>query len=119
MTTIAISIVHFEAAKNRPVYLPHKENYIDLPALIRMLHEHKFSVRWPASWPRLDRQWPRTWAPIDFSREHKVEQLTVRPVNRPELSRDDEAGVWTKEHHLRTASWRISRPTWKATKRCS
>ena len=38
---------------------------------------------------------------IDFSREHKVEQLTVRPVNRPESSRDDEAGLWTSEHHLR------------------
>jgi len=102
MTTVAVSIVHFEVEKNRPIYLPHREAYIDLPALIRMLHEHKFSVRLACvmahGWidDRRDLQ-----ALIDFSREHKVEQLTVRPVNRPETSRDEESYHWTNEHHLR------------------
>jgi molybdenum cofactor biosynthesis enzyme MoaA len=102
MTTVAVSIVHFEADRNRPIYLPHKETYIDLPALIRLLHDRHFSVRlacvmahgWIDSREQLK-------ALVAFAREHKVEQLTIRPVNKPETSRDSEAFEWTKEHHLR------------------
>ncbi|MBT3219870.1 MAG: radical SAM protein, partial [Proteobacteria bacterium] len=45
LTTIALSVVHFKAEKNRQVYLPHKEQYIDLPALIQYLHDLGLSVR--------------------------------------------------------------------------
>src|SRR3989344_4000508 len=45
MTTIAISIVHYDPEKNREIYLPHKEEYINLPKLIETLHSYKFSVR--------------------------------------------------------------------------
>ena len=38
---------------------------------------------------------------IGFAREHKVEQLTIRPVNKPSTSRELEAFNWTEEHHLR------------------
>ena len=42
---IAISIVHFEAEANRQTYLPHRQAYIDLPALIADLHRFGYVVR--------------------------------------------------------------------------
>jgi molybdenum cofactor biosynthesis enzyme MoaA len=103
MTTIAVSIVHYQPELNRGIYLPYKSAYIDLPALIGLLHEHKFSVRLACVMAHGfidDRHDLQTL--IDFAREHKVEQLTVRPVNRPATSRDAEAYEWTTAHHLRT-----------------
>ena len=102
MTTVAVSIVHYQPEKNRPIYLPYKKAYIDLPALIHMLHAQKLSVRlacvmahgWIDNHHELE-------ALIDFAREHRVEQLTVRPVNRPGKSRDGEAFDWTEANHLR------------------
>src|ERR1700733_442661 len=44
LTTVAISVVHYEAAKNKEVYTPHRPSYIDLPALIQKLHSFGFSV---------------------------------------------------------------------------
>ena len=44
---------------------------------------------------------------IAYARAHRVEQLTVRPVNLPEESRDPAAYAWTREHLL-TARQRTS-----------
>jgi molybdenum cofactor biosynthesis enzyme MoaA len=101
LSTIALSIVHYEAEKNRRVYLPHRERYIDLPDLIGRLHDQGFSVRLSAvlvggfidSPNELGRL-------IDFARETRVEQLTVRPVNQPQRSQDPEAHAWAVEHRL-------------------
>lgn len=102
LTTIAISIVHHKPEKNRPIYLPHRKNYIDLPALIGLLHEHKLSVRLACIMANGLIDNPRELQElIEFAGEQKVEQLTVRPVNRPASSRDEEAYNWTNEHHLR------------------
>jgi hypothetical protein len=38
---------------------------------------------------------------IAFAREHQVEQLTVRPVNKPSNGRNKEAQTWITKHHLR------------------
>lgn len=101
MTTIAISIVHYLPEKNRLVYLPHKKEYIDLPLLIQMLHDHRLSVRLACVMAngfiasREDLQ-----DLVSFAREHQVEQLTIRPVNRPASSRNEEAYNWTSQHYL-------------------
>ncbi len=102
MTTIAVSIVHFLPEKNRVIYLPYKKEYIDLQALIRMLHEHSLSVRLACVMAHgfIDSR-QSLQELIDFAREHEVEQLTLRPVNKPATSRDEEAFGWTNEHHLR------------------
>ena len=102
MTTIAVSVVHHLPEKNRPVYLPYKQEYIDLPALIRLLHGQKLSVRLACIMADGFIDSPESLAGlIDFAREHVVEQLTVRPVNKPSSSREEEAFLWTGEHHLR------------------
>jgi pyruvate-formate lyase-activating enzyme len=91
LTTIAVSVVHYLPEKNRAIYLPHREAYIDLPALIRLLHEGGFSVRLACVMADgfIDgRQSLR--ALIAFAQEHRVEQLTVRPVKKPAKSQREE-----------------------------
>jgi molybdenum cofactor biosynthesis enzyme MoaA len=102
LTTIAVSIAHYQPEKNRLIFLPHKQAYIDLPALIRTLHDRGFSVRLACTLAGgfIDDS-QSLGELIAFAREHRVEQLTVRPVNRPSSSRNEEASAWTAEHHLR------------------
>jgi molybdenum cofactor biosynthesis enzyme MoaA len=101
LTTVAVSIVHFDPERNREVYLPHRKSYMDLPTLIDHLHQHGLSVRLAVTLARGfvdDEQGIADL--ISYAREHQVEQLTVRPVNRPEASRDSHAADWAIEHHL-------------------
>lgn len=102
ITTIALSIVHYLPEKNRIVYSPHRDTYIDLPALIQMLHEQKLSVRLASVMANgfMDSR-QSLQDLIAFAKENQVEQLTIRPVNQPTRSRDDEAGDWTAQHHLK------------------
>jgi molybdenum cofactor biosynthesis enzyme MoaA len=101
LTTVIVSIVHFEPERNREVYLPHRDRYIDLPGLIAGLHDKGLSVRlgcvalggYIDGGERLEEM-------IHFAREHGVEQLTIRPVNAPEDSRDADTFNWTKDHFL-------------------
>ncbi|MBI5065407.1 hypothetical protein HZA97_04155 [Candidatus Woesearchaeota archaeon] len=103
MTTIAISIVHYDAEKNRQIYTPHKKEYMNLPGLINYLHNKGFSVRLACigvsgfidSGSELEKL-------VGFAKEHKVEQLTYRPVHTPEKSENTEVYNWTKENHLTT-----------------
>ncbi len=102
MTTIAISIVHYEPEKNREVYLPYKKEYIDLPELIKKLHEIGLSVRLTCigangfvdSAEKLKNL-------VAFAKTHQVDQLTFTPVNKPVVMSNREAWEWTNEHHLK------------------
>ncbi|MBI2109220.1 MAG: radical SAM protein [Parcubacteria group bacterium] len=101
MTTIAISIVHYDPEKNREVYLPHKKTYIDLAGLIGLLHDYRFSVRLICIGANgfIDST-EKLLALVHFAKEHKVEQLTLTPVNKPENILDKAAWEWTNAHHL-------------------
>lgn len=101
LNTIAISIVHVDAEKNRQIYLPYKKAYIDLPALIKKLHAFKFSVRLTCIMAAgfIDSV-PLVNDLIDFARVNAVEQLTVTPVNKPAETEDPGVWQWTAEHHL-------------------
>jgi molybdenum cofactor biosynthesis enzyme MoaA len=101
LTTIAISVVHYEAEKNRTVYTPHKAEYIDLPALIAKLHSYKFSVRLAVVLVKgyLDSV-EEVEKMVMFAKKHKVEQLTIRPVTKPEESENAAIFKWTSEHHV-------------------
>lgn len=102
LTTIAVSIVHYDAEKNRENYLPYKKQYIDLPELIRSLHSIGYCVRLACILAdgyiddvnKLEHL-------IAFAKQHKVEQLTLRPVNRPEQSKDVAAADWFEHHFLK------------------
>ena len=101
MTTIALSIVHYEPEKNREVYLPHQKTYIDLPRLIDTLHGYGFSVRLIciAANGFIDSS-EKLLRLVSFAKENKVEQLTITPVNKPDNVLDRVAWEWTNAHHL-------------------
>jgi molybdenum cofactor biosynthesis enzyme MoaA len=102
MTTVALSIVHYLPEKNRTIYLPYKKEYIDLPNLVRTLHDHHLSVRLACVMANGFIDSRQSFQElIDFAKEHHVEQLTIRPVKKPSGSRNEEAYNWTNEHHLR------------------
>lgn len=101
MTTIAISIVHYDPDKNREVYLPHKKKYTDLALLIKKLHDLHFSVRLTciAANGFIDSA-EKVKNLVSFAKENRVEQLTITPVNKPETILNKEAWNWTNSHHL-------------------
>lgn len=102
LTIPAISIVHYEPEKNRQIYLPHKKEYIDLPKLVGYLHDVGLSVRLACvaldgfidNAGQLEKL-------IGFAKENRVEQLTVRPVNKPKETRNLQVYDWTAKNHLK------------------
>ena len=101
MTTIAVSIVHFDPEKNRQIYVPHKKSYIDLSGLIKFLHDCDFSVRLTCILcDRFIDSKEKLQTLIKFAQEQGVEQLTVTPVNKPDQTDNTEVWEWTNSHHL-------------------
>lgn len=102
LTTVAVSVVHYDREKNKSIYTP-KGNYIDLPALIARLHQFKFSVRLTTI---LAKGYIDSPAELDnmlaFARANKVEQLTATPVTKPDASENASIFSWTAEHALAT-----------------
>jgi len=103
LTTVALSVSHYLPGKNREIYLPHRDSYIDLPELIRLLHRCEFSVRLTCVMADgyIDNT-EKLAAFIAFAKQHQVEQFTVRPLNHPKTSRNREVFDWTAQHHLKT-----------------
>lgn len=103
LTTIAVSIVHYDPEKNRQIYLPHREEYINLGKLIAKLHEIGFSVRLTciAANGFIDSV-EELKNLVEFARSNKVEQLTLTPVNKPETTESPEVWNWTANHHLKS-----------------
>lgn len=101
MTMIAISIVHYEAEKNRRIYVPHEKTYIDLPRLIQTIHEQGLSVRLSCIMANgfIDNR-KKLQNLINFAKENGVEQLTVTPVGKPDNSVNKKAWNWVNKHHL-------------------
>lgn len=101
LTTIAISIVHYDPSKNKSVYLPYKENYIDLQRVIKRLHDIGFVVRLACIMAKgfIDSD-KKVEKLIKFAKENNVEQLTLRPVNKPDNSESYEKENWTQNHYL-------------------
>ena len=108
LQTIAVSVVHFDREENRKIYLPYKKEYIDLPALFKLLHSYGFTVRLTCIMTR-DRigSLNQVKKMIAFAKENKVEQLTLTPVNKPADFSDDndaekKAWLWTNDNHIKT-----------------
>jgi len=102
---VALSVVHFEEEKNRDVFTPYR-SYVELPKLIDKLHHADFSVRLACvlldgyidSAKRLEQL-------IGFARDNHVEQLTIRPVNKPSESQNHSIADWVETHHVK--EWQL------------
>lgn len=104
LTTVAVSVCSYDGEKNKQIYMGGKKDYIDLPALIAKLHKFGFSVRLAVV---MVKGYIDSTAEVDkmvaFAREHKVEQLTLRPVTKPDKSENEAIFRWTSEHHVAEA----------------
>lgn len=98
---VAISIVHYEPEANRQVYTPYKESYLDLPKLIDKLHQTDFSVRLTCVLLKgfIDNS-KKLEQLIRFAKDNHVEQLTIRPVNKPASWENEEVAKYIEEHKL-------------------
>ncbi len=81
LTTITISVVSNKKEINKRIYQPNSE-YIELENLIKYLHEIGFSLRLTCVMCKgmMDNEQDIENF-INFARENKVEQVTLRPVN--------------------------------------
>ena len=102
LNTIALSVVGTVQQHNAKVYLGDPDaDYPPLAATIRYLHQIGFTVRLcvmmmnggvgSPNWVR------RT---IEFCREHRVEQLTLRPLRRPHQTSSPDASAYVNRYGL-------------------
>ena len=81
LTTITISVVSEKKEVNQKIYTPNGE-YIDLSKLIKYLHSFGFSLRLTCVMCNGMTDSPQKIKEfIDFAKQNKVEQVTLRPVN--------------------------------------
>lgn len=105
LTTIAISIVHYDNAVNKENFQP-GGSYIDLVGLIKYLHKFGFSIRLSCvmfkggidSVEEVEKL-------VDFARKNSVEQLTITPVRAPEKSASQKVKKWVAAHQLSISEW--------------
>ncbi len=101
MTTISISVVHYEAKKNQEIYCP-KQEYPDTKTLIDHLHSLGFMVRFSCTMLKgyVDSV-AEVKKMIAWTKELGVEQLTLRPVVATSTkSENEEVYKYTKAHLL-------------------
>lgn len=99
LTHILISTVSDDPEIQRSVYMPHNKEYIDLPKLIKYLHDIGFAVRLTCvatkAWMSTPKQLIKY---LDFAKSNKVEQVTIRPLN--DEFRRETAQMWIDEHKM-------------------
>lgn len=100
LTTIAISIVHYNNGRNREILQP-KGLYMDLAGLIDYLHSLNFSVRLSCVMFKGGIDNPdELESLIDFAKQYRVEQLSIRPVTASVVSENQDVTRWVLEHQL-------------------
>lgn len=102
LRTIAVSVVHYEGAMNKQVYLPHRKiEYPSLVGLIENLHENGYNVRLANIMLKGFIDSPESIdGLIGFAKQNGVEQLTVRPVNTPSQTENGEMVSWISPRAL-------------------
>lgn len=100
LTTLAISVVHWDQEKNAAIYTNGKKHY-DLAKLLAKLHKIGFSVRLCVMMLKGYIDTPfKVRQLIDFARDNKVEQLTLRNITASEVTDNPAVTKWTADHAL-------------------
>jgi pyruvate-formate lyase-activating enzyme len=82
LNTIALSVVDIDRINNGKVY---RDPYPPLASTIRFLHDTGFSVRLCVMMQNGMVDSPNgVLRVVNFCKEHRVEQLTIRPIKRPD-----------------------------------
>ena len=100
LTTIALSVVHFEEARNRTIYTKDRPHY-DLGELVGRLSAMGFTVRITCMMLKgyidtidMVKEF------IAFCKHHGAHQSTLRPIERPEESVSPEVAAFVDKHRL-------------------
>lgn len=102
LTTICLSMVHYESRLNHTIYEPNTESYMELKRVIDKIHSKGLMVR--LSCILLDGYidtYEKLESLIDYCRKNGVKQLTVRPMTSPKNSEDSTTAKWIEQHHLK------------------
>lgn len=102
LTTICISMVHYDQEKNRQIYLPHKEKYIDLEKTIDYIHNAGLNVRLTCVGlnNHIDTV-EEVENLLAFSKKNGVEQTSLTPVTSPTSSESKEIFNWTSKNYMK------------------
>lgn len=94
LTTVAISVVHYDDKANKSIYQSNGA-YMDLSDLISFLHSVGLSVRLTCMMLAggIDNA-DGVKNLINFAKQNRVEQLTIRPIEVPKKSEDEKVAQW-------------------------
>jgi molybdenum cofactor biosynthesis enzyme MoaA len=102
VTTVAISIAHYNSKKNAEVVIPrNKDDYIDLPSVIKKIRKYGLSVRLSAVMVKgyLDNI-KELENLIKFAKENDVQQVTARPVAKPYETNCKKIAEWVEKNNV-------------------
>jgi len=96
LTTICLSAVHFDQKMNQSIYSP---DYPKIEELVKILHGIGFTVRLSIMMIKeyID-SWDKVCKLVDFCKENKIKQITIRPIVAPTNFYDNNVSKWTKEN---------------------
>jgi molybdenum cofactor biosynthesis enzyme MoaA len=101
LTTICLSMVHYDSAKNHLIYQPHMSTgYMNLDKVVERIHKYKLNVRLscialngyidnPQEIENL----------VSYCKKMGIKQLTIRPMTAPK-NVNNPTTKWIGEHHL-------------------
>jgi pyruvate-formate lyase-activating enzyme len=100
LQTIAVSVSHYDPKKNREIYTPQKE-YINLESLIDRIKSHGIRVRLTVVLMRdfIDNK-EEVQKMLEFAKLNEVDEVSLLPVNTPDISYDQEVSDWIATNHL-------------------
>lgn len=100
LTTIALSVVHYLDGENRKIFT-NPDDYMDLSGLIKKLHCLGFSVRLACVMIKGYIDTPKKITKLlEYAKNNQVEQLTVRPVNKPYFTEEKQSCKWVEKNSL-------------------
>ncbi len=105
LTTMALSITHYEQEKNKQIFTPNSE-YINLEKVIKKLHNFGYSIRLSCTIFRggIDSV-EETKKIIQKAKEWNVEQLSLRKISKPLKSENKEVFEWVNAHSLNETTY--------------
>lgn len=104
LTTVCLSIAHYDDDCNNSIFQFPKS--LDIKAVIKKLHDMRFSVRLSCVMViRKICSMPDVEALIDYAKENNVEQLTIRPMSKPDKSEDASVADWVEKHAISNEGW--------------
>lgn len=117
--TMSLSIVHFEEEPNHQFFIPYQKSYINLGGLIQRIHDHEIKVRLSCIFTKGNIDSPaKVIDLIDYAKQHRVDELTIRSVTRPEKSENNDVYDWVVKNEISEKAkneitelmWKIGKP---------